>query len=334
MRYLQLFIVLFLTACATPEFAAPAPDTQLVAAERSRAIRAAMKTALDRRARVYDLSWPILTENLTFCPKTVPSIGVVLADREMRARLAGGLREEDLEAVGIADELVFAHVFRGSPADRAGVVTGAQLLAVNGEEVEKPEEAAAAIRQRTENDEVVELTVSVRGKNTVHHVSPTQKCDYAVKISTSQAINAHAATGDIVILTGVIRTLDDEALQYLIAHELAHLVAGHRRKYVQNTIVSGAALAGPFVYGAGWIADWTASTLNRPPDTPIRRRVGHRGERPNSRRCAGSWSALVEPREDRAWGDSKDAWRSSPARGAASGAVSRSRWRARGRGSD
>lgn len=265
---------MFLAACASPRYQAPPLDEAKVAVERKAAVRDAMETALERRARVYDLSWPVLTANTELCPRTRPTIGVVLADRERLARLAGGLRDEDLEEIGVSDDLVLVHVFAGSPAETAGVTSGGRLLAVNGKPVTDPEKAAEKIREGTKDEGRVVLTLGEGGEERDIEVSPVESCDMAVKISTSQAINAHAATGDIVIYTGVIRALGDEALQFLIAHEAAHLAADHRRKYIQNTVVSGAGLVGPFLYGGAWVADMAARIGDRP-DISFRSRVVH-----------------------------------------------------------
>ncbi|MEM9232826.1 MAG: M48 family metalloprotease [Pseudomonadota bacterium] len=261
-----LLPLMLLAGCATPDFAAPPLDGAVVQAEREAAIREAMDTALERRARVYDLSWPVLTESVELCPDVRPSIGVVLADRKMLARLAGGLREEDLAEIGVPDHLIIAHTHAGSPAALKGVMSGARLLKVQGEEVEDPEAAAKKIREQTEEEKPVTLTISFADSQQEVEITPVDRCDYAVKISTSQAINAHAYSGDIVILTGAIRALDDESLRYLIAHEAAHLIAGHRPKYVRNSIVSGAVLVGPFIYGAGMLADRMAGFGDEPPD--------------------------------------------------------------------
>lgn len=257
---------MLLAGCATPDFVAPPVDKSLVALERKAAIRDAMNTALERRARVYDLSWPVLTESTELCPKVKPSIGVVLADRKMLARLAGGLREDDLADIGVPDDLIIAHAHAGGPAAQSGALSGAKLLRVEGEEMDDPEAAAKKIRERTSEEKPVILTVELSSGPQDIQITPVDRCDYAVKISTSQAINAHAYTGDIVVHTGIIRALGDEALQFLIAHEAAHLIAEHRPKYIRNSIVSGAVVVGPFIYGAGMLADRMTGFGDTPPD--------------------------------------------------------------------
>ena len=46
---------------------------------------------------------PVLTANAELCPKTAPRAGLVLADRPLLARMAGGIEEDRLEEIGIAD---------------------------------------------------------------------------------------------------------------------------------------------------------------------------------------------------------------------------------------
>lgn len=272
MIWRSVLFVMLLAACASPDYIAPPADAARIEMERRAAIHKAMDTALQRRARVYDLAWPVLTENIELCPTTRPAIGVVLADRPMLARLSGGLRDEELAEIGIEERLILAHVHYGSPADAAGLITGMVLREVEGEAVSSPKDAAKLINVATEESGSVLLTVGEDKAARQIEVAPVERCDMAVKISTRQQINAHAYSGDIVIMTGIIRSLNDEALKFLIAHEAAHLAAGHRRKYVQNTVTSGAVLAGPLLYPMAILADRMAA-IGEPPDVSFRART-------------------------------------------------------------
>ncbi|WOI52857.1 M48 family metallopeptidase [Parvularcula sp. LCG005] len=268
MRCLLLCLFLFVTACATPVYRAPAIDPARADAERSQLIIAAMQTALDRRARVYDLNWPLLTANTDLCPATRPTIGIVFGDRPLWARMAGGLREAELERIGVPEGIRIVHVSKGSPAARSGLAAGMALQAVNGEPMSDLDSMSKRIRQALDDDGTVSLGTD-QGDFTVEAVTA---CDIAVKISTSQAINANAIEGDIVIYTGLVRALDDPALQYVIAHEAAHVILRHPRKYWRNLTVSGAVVAAPFVYGGAMVLDGALSVAGKRPDISMQRR--------------------------------------------------------------
>jgi hypothetical protein len=261
-RLAAFLLCLSIAACATPEHRLPEPDAAFVAEERQRVLGLAMETALARRARVYDLAWPVLAANAALCPETRISAGLVLADRRGFAAMAGGMREADLAELGVAEGLRIVHVMAGSPAALAGLEAGDIVEAIGDRTVETPEEAAKAIRAALEEEGA---TVRIRladGREV--ETGGAETCDMAVKISTSQSLNAHAATGDIVVYTGAIRTLGDAPLQFLIAHEAAHLALNHPRKYWRNAAVSGAVVVGPVVYTGAHLLDRARGLLGDP----------------------------------------------------------------------
>lgn len=272
---MRLWVMLVLVGgmiagCAAPRTMPPPVDGDVRREVRQAAIRSAMDTALTRRARVYDLSWPVLTSNIALCPTVKRSAGIVLADREQLARLSGGLRDEDLALLGIKEGLRLAHVTKASPAAKAGLGAGMMLTAVDGKPVQDPEEAAKWIGKalNEKGTGTATLTVLIEGQERDIQVSGQERCAMAVKVSTSQSLNAHAITGDIVIFTGMIRSLDDAALTFLIAHEAAHLAMGHRAAYVRNAFVSGAVVTTPLLGILGAVADRVALRLGDGPDTP------------------------------------------------------------------
>ena len=260
----RTLLVLFLFACATPQATPPAFDPEVSSATEARLLETAMTLALQRRARVYDLAWPVLVANADLCPKTAPRAGLVLADRKLLARMAGGAEEAALERGGVPEGLRVVHAFAGSPAAEAGVPAGAMVESVNGEPEDDPAAAARAIKERLEAGE--EATITAGG--TTYAFSGETACEAAVKISTSQGLNANAVSG-ITINTGLIRSLDDQALQAIIAHELAHIALDHPREYARNALVTGAPVTGPVVYGAASTTDRLLRLIGRAPDRSL-----------------------------------------------------------------
>lgn len=275
MKYFSVAIFLLLVACATPQYRVPRVEADQASAAELQLLQQAYDTALARRARVYDLAWPVLTQNAELCERARPSIGVVLADRELTAKMAAGLREDDMERIGIPDSVRLLHVMKGSPAEEVGLQVGDELVRVEEEDVENPSEAGKRIRKLLKEEKEVHLAVLRDDQEmhvTVHSVSV---CDMAVKISTSQSINASAADGDIVIHTGLIRAMSDEALQFVIAHEAAHIMLHHPRKYWRNLTVTGTFITGPIVYGSAMIMDGALGMIGRPTDVALTTRSLH-----------------------------------------------------------
>ncbi len=55
-------------------------------------------------------------------------------------------------------------------------------------------------------------------------------CHYPLQIRFEPNANAYAGDGAIIVTSGLIRSLSDEQLSLVIAHELAHHVLGHVRE--------------------------------------------------------------------------------------------------------
>ena len=252
-----LFLCVGLTACASVDYAAPDPADETVELYQQDMQREAIDLQLARRARLYDLAWPVLKENVALCTDTKTSIGVILAGRQELGAFVGGIDEDYLTRLGYADDINVLHAMAGSPAAEAGLKPGMALLAVDGEEIEtrQAEAAIAAIVAALDEDERVTLTVRDEAGTRDVTIKGVETCAAPVKMSTSDAINAMAATGDIVIHAGMMRAADDDTLQFVIAHELAHIALAHRPKVIRNSIVSGAVVYGPVLYVGGMVAD-------------------------------------------------------------------------------
>ena len=263
-RALRILFVPLLFACATPQATPPALDPGASAAAEGRLLETAMAVALARRARVYDLAWPVLVANADLCPRTAPRAGLVLADRKLLARMAGGVEADALARAGVPEGLRVVHAFAGSPAAEAGLPPGALIEAVNGEATDDPERAARAIRDRLE--EGGEASVTADG--VTYRFGGTRACEAAVKVSTSQALNANAVSG-IAVNTGLVRSLDDQALQAVIAHELAHIALDHPREYARNALLTGAPVTGPVAYGLASTTDRLLRLAGRAPDRSL-----------------------------------------------------------------
>lgn len=278
-----LFVLLLFTACATPDHAVPRLDAALTLAEQDRLAREAMALALERRRRVYDLAWPILRANADLCDDAGPSAGLVLADRKLLARMSGGMEEAALARIGVAEGLRVVHAMADAPAAAAGVVPGVMIEAVNGEAIETPKSAEKAIEAALEEGQA---SLTIGGRTT--SFGGDLACDVSVKVSTSQALNATAIDG-IAIYTGLIRSLSDAALSSVIAHELAHVVSGHKAKYVRNAAVTGAVVTGPVIYTLARTADRALSLAGVSLERPLTGRA---------LRAQAPWTAAFEAEAD------------------------------------
>jgi hypothetical protein len=255
------------SGCATPDYRVPALDEALTLAEQDRLAERALALSMERRASVYDLAWPILTANAELCEDAKPQAGIVLADRKLLARMAGGMEEAALERLGVPGGLRVVHVMAGGPAAAAGVPVGGTVEAVGGEAVSEADDAVRLIAAALEEGEA---SVTVDG--TPYAFGGEAACAAKVKVSANQSLNADAVDG-ITIYTGLIRSLSDEALSAVIAHELAHVALGHKAKYVRNAAVTGAAVAGPFLYPLARTADRALGLVGAEPERSLTART-------------------------------------------------------------
>lgn len=289
-RSLFFFVMLVtVAACISPTYRPPAAVPDRVQAARAAALQDAMQTALDRRARVYDLAWPVLAANTDLCPVHRPSIGLVVADQALFAKMAGDLRTEDISALGVPDHLQVVHAMAASPAGKAGLRRGTLVHQVDGEAITSPGAAATRMRDALEKKGEVSLVIGPATARRTVTLAGVPACAMPVKISQSQGINAHAAGGEIVIYTGLIRALDDAGLQFVIAHEAAHIAERHPRKYVRNLAVSAGWVTGPLLYAGAMAVDGALTMLGQDPQPSFKAQ---------SVRAVAPWSARFEAEAD------------------------------------
>ncbi|MCI5044340.1 MAG: M48 family metalloprotease [Aquisalinus sp.] len=264
-KILLVGIWLGLMGCISTEHQLPIPDADSFVDAQSDMQAEAITFQLNRRARLYDLSWPLLEANTTLCPKTRRSIGIVLADLETYADLIGGLTADQIEAQGLADDTHLFHIIKGSPAARAGLSNTDFIRAVNGERVEanRPSALAQLISKEIEGGEPVQILVERQNGEHTLEVTSSEVCDVIIKLSTSSALNALAQDKTMIVNAGLMRSADDNMVQYIMAHELAHLALRHARKGTWNTIASGVVLYGPVLYAGGAVVDRTLEVFGQ-----------------------------------------------------------------------
>lgn len=250
---LLLCVSFGVVSCATPDYAAPALSPEVTAQKQMELQRKAIDVQMTRRARLYDLAWPVLAANTEICPETRKSIGIVMADLEAFSNYVGGLTEEQLVSLGYQDNLRIIHVMAGSPAETAGLEAGMVIRAINEAAVDEGEAAQAmnAVGAAVKKDGAVTLGF----QNAEVEVEGAEVCQATIKLSTSSGLNATALGDEIVMYAGLMRALDDDEVQFVLAHELAHVALRHTRKYSRNAAVSGGVLYGPVLYAAGSLAD-------------------------------------------------------------------------------
>ncbi len=251
-----------LTACASiatelPEISLPDLRTQQVVQE-----TLAFSEIERLHSRLVRVAAPILEHNTALCPKTRRGIGVTTHRLKDYPK---AMRDAAAREIGAAETPTIRRVITGSPADKAGLKAGDQIISWDGKALSV---GSKDLRALLANDEA-ELMIKRGSQRFTVTVNPREMCDYKIKLSMRSTINAYANGRSITVTSGMMNfTQSDEELALIIAHELAHNTMGHVRKIVGNTILSGFAkrFTRPFESEADYVGLYYAVRAGYSPD--------------------------------------------------------------------
>ena len=193
----------------------------------------------EAQRRLDDLAFPLLASATPLCPDRItPRIGLSFATvAAFEDEWAIAARS----ALGLGDTLMVTRVAAGSPADRAGLADGDQILSIDGEPVpigEDAAEAASMLLTRSFPDPV-RLTVK-RGPDVIDaSVEPVDVCDFTTVVMVEGDINAFADGDRVIFPWAMMRFADDEELIGVLGHEIAHNAMGHIEARKTNALWGG-----------------------------------------------------------------------------------------------
>jgi hypothetical protein len=246
-RWLILMAFVWLGGgCAAPVSRLPALPKDAVAAEARKQQIAQLRKYYGELHRVDSVAFRIRTANANFCN------GWVSAQIGLHAETPRSLPRKYQSYTAEALNLTWTHptaisVVEGSPAAQAGIVTGDQIIAFNGELI--PISGTAGwMGGWLRHNGVKPVRVDTRrdGVDRTVTVSPVMGCAIPIQYVIDDTVNAYATGKKIVIYSGIVamaRTNDQ--LAALIGHEMAHANLGHGKKTQWNHILglaSGAAI--------------------------------------------------------------------------------------------
>lgn len=206
---LALFLICMLSACTgvRPETAVPYREER----------EAAMLS------RVQTVAFPILLASADRCPfDQEGTYGFVLEDGPMpdfQARSESGRG------------IVVSQVYVRSPAARAGLQTGDQLIEINTRDVSTDAASAASdlVRRLTRaRVQPLQLDVMRSGHRLRLLLNAAPFCQFTLSLLRMDVVNAMSNGRQIVVTTGLMRFVrSDDELAWVLAHEIAHNVLGH-----------------------------------------------------------------------------------------------------------
>ncbi len=191
--------------------------------------------------RLRDVSWPILRVSADRCPETKKRLGFwtnrTKYDSFDLARSA--ILDSDISEIP-----TIVIVAKDSPADQADLRVGDQLVAIGGHQTagnwnfrNQVERTVEKWPAEGEGLQVV-VTRDSDARIITTNIAPQSVCDVGIRIIDEDSINAFTDGKDIVFTLGMIRFVEsDWELQWVFAHELAHIIEGHVSKIERDAQV-------------------------------------------------------------------------------------------------
>jgi GNAT superfamily N-acetyltransferase len=190
--------------------------------------------------RVAAVSYRILAAAPPICTKVAPTIGLSVHDvRQYQA----ALRPAATRAFGFVGYPAVLAVAPGGPADRAGVHAGDAVTAIAGvpvaqftapgpdrrpQGIAEADDVGSRVATASANGEVA-LDLLRGGVALSVRIAPVAACDMPVQLEPGTRYDAWS-DGRSVALTSALagEAADDDELAFVIAHEAAHNILGHR----------------------------------------------------------------------------------------------------------
>ena len=243
--------VLFFQGCA-PTTSVARGDADDILAEQHKQQALFMDTLWKRGARLADLAWPLKRHGAVLCGDDVENqfgiIPITLDD------ISDDYRDAIEIEFLISDHPSVLHVTHNSPAMLAGIKRGDKFISIAGEPVTTGNRTTTRLRERisvaAETGSPVRFELSRAGIIQSYTLTPEKVCNYDMELLPQDELNAFADGNTVYVTQGMMRfTENDQELQLVIAHEIAHNSEGHIDKTMGNYLLGALADLAAAAYG-------------------------------------------------------------------------------------
>lgn len=184
----------------------------------------------DLNLRLTRVAAPLRLANAKLCPQTRRDPGFSVHRLEDYPKPVRPMAEALL---GVKAGGIYVRAVRpGTSAEKARIEPGDQIIAVNANPISSGKLMDAYNRAVLRNGfESVLSKVNIRtasGQEFLARIRPETACDIPAKVVFSNDINGHTDGTEVLITSALMRSVpDDTNLALVIAHEMAHVIAGH-----------------------------------------------------------------------------------------------------------
>jgi len=241
-RIPALILIVALGGCATPSTSLPTASHGRIVQEKHHQILTDLQLELHRGKQLAKISHDLLSANIDLCPDNravlagfiVWSKGDLRKDRRIIAQ----------QAFHVGARPTVLAVVPNSPAALAGLLPGDRIYKIGASTAPKVGKGQDWLISKWRNSikpgRQVNLTVQRDGQFQVVRFIPRAGCGYRVRIADTAKQNAFTDGHEIVLTRGLLDFTPAESdIATVFAHELAHVVMGHRDKKVANAMVGG-----------------------------------------------------------------------------------------------
>ena len=208
-----------LAGCATPQTQAPSASTDQIAQESLAQQQFVISSRIAESRRVEAVYERLSAANLEFCKHTSGSIG---AGVQQRSDYPKQFKDAAI-AVGVPDATTISYVLDNSPAAKAGLKPGDQIVKLNGQELAAKGAGESQFSKGISEwaDRSVTLSISRAGAAMDLTIVPAKLCGYPVVEIDNQTLNASATGKSVLLQRGMLNFIhDDQELALVLGHEL------------------------------------------------------------------------------------------------------------------
>lgn len=203
-------------------------DPEELAAEADLQRKLALEERLADQRRLQAVSFRVLTAAADFCPESRgPLYGISMATRHS---FGDTMQPAAESALDLGDTLQIIAVAPGSPAERAGLLPGDEILRVGDTEVVPGDGAQKLAKTGFRRGGLAPTDVELGGDRPRRiRLEPVAACNYEIAIKHDAKLNAYTNGRTVTVTKGMLWFADDKDLALVLSHEVAHNILGHTR---------------------------------------------------------------------------------------------------------